>query len=152
MLETPHAIIGASLATKIPNPLISLPLALGSHFVLDKIPHWNPHLNTETKRYGKVTRKTTAIVALDISFAFVSILFIASRATSEHQFVIIILGAFLGILPDLVEGPYFFLNWKSKLVERWIRFQKSIQVDTSLIPGLLTQLVTIAASLLWIYF
>ncbi len=152
MLETPHAIIGASLATKIPNPLISLPLALGSHFVLDKIPHWNPHLNTETKRYGKVTKKTTAIVALDISFAFVSSLFIASRATSERQFVIIMLGAFLGILPDLVEGPYFFLNWKSKLVERWIRFQKSIQVDTSLIPGLLTQLVTIVVSLLWIYF
>jgi len=91
-------------------------------------------------------------VALDISFAFVSSLFIASRATSERQFVIIMLGAFLGILPDLVEGPYFFLNWKSKLVERWIRFQKSIQVDTSLIPGLLTQLVTIVVSLLWIYF
>jgi len=49
VLETPHVVVGAAIATKIANPFISLPLAFASHFLLEKVPHWNPHLNTEKK-------------------------------------------------------------------------------------------------------
>lgn len=40
MLVTPHAVAGATIAVLIPHPLFALPLALGSHYVLDAIPHW----------------------------------------------------------------------------------------------------------------
>ena len=53
MLETPHVIVGAAIAYKVVNPALALPLALGSHFILDITPHWNPHLSTETKKFGK---------------------------------------------------------------------------------------------------
>lgn len=151
MLETPHVIVGAAIAKKIPNPLVSLPLALASHFVLDKIPHWNPHLNTETKKYGHITKKSTAIIALDLASSFVSVFYIGQTANSTNQALYIYLGAIASILPDIVEGPYFFLHYKTKLIEKWIKFQKSIQTDTTLIPGLITQILTIIASLVWIH-
>ncbi len=151
MLETPHVIVGAAIASKIPNPLISLPLALGSHFVLDKIPHWNPHLNTETQKYGKVTKKSTLLVILDVGLAAVSSLAIASYSLPNTSHALtVLLGAFIAILPDIVEGPYFFLNYKTETIKKWINFQKGIQTDTTPLPGVMIQIFTVLAAILWI--
>lgn len=151
MLETPHVLVGAAIATKIPNPLISLPLAFASHFVLDMVPHWNPHLNTELKKYGHVTKKSTVIVAIDVTVSLVLGSFIAlSFSGDSTQMLTIFLGGFAGVLPDVVEGPYFFLKWKNQLVHKWLMFQKSIQVDTTVVPGLITQLATIIAIFWWL--
>jgi len=151
VLETPHVIIGATLALKIGNPLLALPLAFGSHFVLDKVPHWNPHLNTEIAKLGRVSDKSKAIIAVDIILSLISGLLIASFALPNvNLFLVVLAGGLLGVLPDLVEGPYFFLGVKTKLITRWIKFQKSTQVDTSPLPGLLTQFVTIVAAFWWI--
>lgn len=151
MLETPHALVGAAIATKIPNPVISLPLAFASHFVLDMVPHWNPHLNTETKKFGKVSHSTTVMIALDVVFALVLGSTVAiNYANDTFHMTTIFLGAFAGVLPDVVEAPYFFLNWKTKAIEKWLAFQKSIQVDTTVVPGISTQVATIIAALWWI--
>jgi len=152
MLETPHVMVGAAIATTIPNPIISLPLAFLSHLVLEKVPHWNPHLNTEKKTFGKITKKSTYIVVADSTLALFSGLGIALlKSQNFGQFVVIILACFFSILPDLIEAPYFFLNLKSKFIEKWIKFQKSLQVDASPLPGLATQLITIITSLWWIF-
>jgi hypothetical protein len=73
----------------------------------------------------------------------------ASLLPSQSQSTLVVMGAFAGVLPDVVEGPYFFLNIKTKAIRQWIKFQKSIQVDTSLIPGVLTQLITVIAAIFW---
>jgi len=152
VLETPHVIVGAAIATKVANPALALPLALGSHFVLEKIPHWNPHLNTETKKYGKPTQQTTIIVILDSSIALISGLFIASQVLPDINHTLTIVAAcFFASLPDIVEGPYFFLNMRSKIIKRWIMFQKSLQSDTDIIPGLFTQSLVIITALYWIF-
>ncbi len=152
MLETPHVIVGAAIATKVAHPALAIPLAFGSHFLLEKIPHWNPHLNTETEKYGKPTRRSTQIVILDTSLALVAGFFIASRALPNTAQAITILAACLAAaLPDVVEGPYFFLNMRHELIKKWIKFQKSIQIDTPLVPGLLTQVITIIAAFWWIF-
>lgn len=144
--------VGAAIATTIPNPIISLPLAFLSHLVLEKVPHWNPHLNTEKKTFGKITKKSTYIVVADSTLALFSGLGIALlKSQNFGQFVVIILACFFSILPDLIEAPYFFLNLKSKFIEKWIKFQKSLQVDASPPPGLATQLITIITSLWWIF-
>jgi len=65
LLETPHVAVAAAIATKVANPALSLPLALASHFVLDKIPHWNPHTFTETQKLGKPSSKTTRLAFFD---------------------------------------------------------------------------------------
>ncbi len=151
MLETPHVIVGAAIALRVANPALALPLAFASHFLLEKVPHWNPHLNTETEKFGRPTWQSTKIVIADAFLATISLLFIASRVLPDtgHALIILFAGLF-AILPDLVEGPYFFLGIRSKIIKRWILFQKSIQEDTTIVPGLLTQLATVIAAFAWI--
>jgi len=151
VLETPHVIVGAAIATKVGNPALAIPLALASHFVLDKVPHWNPHLNSETVKFGNPTKGSTYFVIADVSLSIISGVFIASRVLPDlGHFITILAASFASVLPDVVEGPYFFLNMRSALVKRWISFQRSLQVDASIIPGLLTQLATIIAAFWWI--
>lgn len=151
MLETPHVIVGAAIATKVANPALAIPLALGSHFVLEKIPHWNPHLNSETEKFGKPTNQSTKIVIADVAASLAAGFFIASRVLPDTgHFVTILAASFAAALPDIVEGPYFFLGLRNKIIKRWILFQKSLQEDTTIVPGLLTQLVTVIAAFWWI--
>ena len=151
MLETPHVIVGAAIASNIPNPYIALPLALASHFVLERVPHWNPHLNTEFEKNGKVTRQSTAIVIADVILAISFGTFIASLKLPDiNHFLTIMFACLFSVLPDVVEGPYFFLGLKSEAIKRWIKFQKSIQVDTKPFWGLFTQVATILAAFFWI--
>ena len=151
MLELPHTIIGATIALKVGNPALALPLALASHFIVDMIPHWNPHLNTEKNKFGKVTNLSSAIVVGDVILAFVSGILIATRALPDtFQFFHILAASFISVSPDVIEGPYFFLNMKSKFIRAWIKFQKSIQADTSPLPGLAIQVATVIATLGWI--
>ena len=151
VLETPHVVVGAAIATKVANPALSLPLALASHFILEKIPHWNPHLNTETEKFGRPTTKSIKIVIVDVILALTAGSLIASRVLPNINHALIILAAsFTAALPDIIEGPYFFLGLKNKTIKRWINLQKSIQSDASLIPGLFNKLITVAAALVWI--
>jgi len=148
MLETPHVAVGVAIATKIPNPLLAIPLALMSHFILEKVPHWNPHLNSETEKYGKPTRQSTIITAIDSTLALVTGSYFAFRALPDIGHAATILAAcFFSVLPDVVEAPYFFLNYRKKIIKRWILWQKSIQVDWPVLPGLLTQLAVVLAAI-----
>lgn len=152
MLETPHVVVGAAIATKVVNPLLAIPLSLGSHFLLEKIPHWNPHLNTETIKYGAPTAQSTRIVVADATTALVFGSFIAYRALPNIPYALTILACCLAAaLPDLVEAPYFFLHMRSEAIKKWIKFQKSIQVDAPISWGFIAQLVVIVVAVLWIF-
>lgn len=145
MLETPHVALGVAIASAIPNPLISIPLALGSHFLLDMVPHWNPHLNTEMKTYGRLTNKTLAIIVFDLVVAFVLTCFLAQGNINIY------FAAFASLLPDVAEGPYFLFGWRNKYLDVVLRFQRSIQSSANIFWGLLTQFLVIAGSLYWIF-
>ena len=153
MLETPHVLVGAAIASRITNPLLSIPISFMSHFILEKVPHWNPHLNTETEKYGKPTKKSTIIAGLDVITSLIIGSFIAYKAyPNTMQSINILACCLMSSLPDIVEGPYFFLGMRNKIMKKWIEWQKSIQVDTTFIPGVTTQLATIFASLYWIFY
>jgi len=151
MLETPHVFIGAAIAAKIPNPFIAIPLAFASHFLLEMVPHWNPHLNSETEKYGQPTKRSTVITAIDSTLALVSGSLIAYQALPNiGQSALILACSFAAVLPDVLEGPYFFLRVRTARIKKWIAFQKSLQCDISPVWGLLTQVLTIGATLLWL--
>jgi hypothetical protein len=150
MLETPHVFVGAAIAVAIPNPFIAIPLAFASHFILDTVPHWNPHLNIETEKFGQPTRKSTVVTAIDSTTALISGSLIAYRAFPNIPHALTILACcFASVLPDVMEGPYFFMRKKSLFIKKWITFQKSIQSDTTFIPGLITQGMTVLAAIFW---
>lgn len=151
MLEAPHVLIGVAIATKIPHPVLAIPLAFGSHFVLDMLPHWNPHLNTEMKKYGSITKQTKLIIYADAIISLGALAYFSQAALPDMGYAITIAASGIAaITPDLVEAPYFFLKKKNGLLEKWLRFQKSIQTDTGPVLGVLTQVVTVIASLWWI--
>lgn len=151
MLETPHALLGAAIAVKLGNPALSIPLAFASHFILEKVPHWNPHLNCEIDKYGKPTKKSTIIVIIDSSLALVLGSAIALSQPNMLMTVNVFLSAFAAVLPDLIEAPYFYLNIRNnKYILRWIKFQKSLQINAPPFWGLLTQVLTVLAIFLWL--
>ena len=116
MLETPHVALGAAIAMKIGNPYLAIPLALSSHFLLEKIPHWNPHLNTEMKKYGHLTNKTKLIIAVDTTLALGLGIFIAFKALPDSSLsLLVIASSFAAIVPDLLESPYFIFGVKNKI-------------------------------------
>lgn len=153
MLETPHVVVAAAIAKVIPNPLLAIPLAFGSHFILELVPHWNPHLNTEIRKFGKVSSNSTKIVIFDSVLSLALGFSIALSALPNTLHLVLILAAsFFGVLPDVMEAPFYFLNIKNKFIERtWIPFQKALQNDTSPLPGLTTQILTVLITLWWIF-
>lgn len=151
MLESPHVLVGAAIATKIGNPVLAIPLALGSHFIMDMVPHWNPHINREIKKYGKPTITSKSIIIFDSFFALASGSYIAySLLPNTVLAATVLLCCFAAVLPDVVEIPYYFLNQKSNWAEKWITWQKSIQNDAPILPGVLTQIIVMIAAVSWI--
>jgi len=141
MLETPHVAFGIAIATAIPNPLISIPLAFASHFVLDMVPHWNPHLNTEMKKFGKLTDKTLLIIAIDLACSLLLTIFTAGTNITFY------LVALVSILPDMAEGPYFLWGYRNKYLDIVLRFQRSIQANANMFWGILTQILVLLGAL-----
>lgn len=64
MFITVHVATGAAIASLVPNPLVAVPLAFASHFVLDAIPHWHDILKSE-----EPTRRTVKIAGTDLLVA-----------------------------------------------------------------------------------
>ncbi len=152
MLETPHVAVGVAIASKFPNPWIAIPLSFASHFVLDKIPHWNPHLYTETQKKGKPSVKSTKIAVFDIATAFILGSAFAYQALPDTKAAVLILAcSFASVLSDVVKYPYYYIRSRQELLVRWVNFERSLQVDAqSMTFGLFTQALVIAASIWWV--
>jgi hypothetical protein len=152
VLETPHVVVGAAIASKIVNPALALPLALGSHFILDKVPHWNPHTFTETEKYGKPTKQSTVIATIDSLLALGSGFYIASMFLPQlDKAAIILLACFLSVLPDVVKSPFYYLKNRNRLLKKWVEFERSNQVEVANpYIGVLTQIIVISAGFWWI--
>jgi hypothetical protein len=152
MLELPHTIVGATIATKLGNPFLSLPLAFISNFLLDLIPHWNPHLYTEMNHKGKLSQKSKIIVIVDSALGLLVGTLLALRFYPDLGKVALILaGCFLAVLADLLEAPYFFLGSKNKYILKLISIQRKLQWNASFVPGILSQAVLILVCLLILF-
>jgi hypothetical protein len=148
VLELPHALAGATIATKITNPFLALPLAFLSNFILDLFPHWNPNLTSEMKTYGKLTKKTKIIIFADSFLALIIGLFIAFRFWPNWQkTVLVITSCFLAVLADLAEAPYFLLGYNHPFIQKLARFQGSLQFRASFFPGIISQVIFVIACL-----
>lgn len=153
MLETPHVAVGVAIASKIPNPLISIPLAFASHFILDRIPHWNPHSYTEVQKNGHISKNTTIFALVDVGLSLILGFFVASKHLPDYSgAVVILLASFASVASDIVKAPYFLLGVKRGPIKKWVDFERSIQVETdNVFLGLSTQGAIIIASLWWIF-
>ena len=148
MLELAHALTGGVIAYEIGNPALSLPLAFASHFVVDLLPHWNPPLSAEKKRFGFISKKTTFLVVVDSLIGLTLGLFLAFKALPDiKRMFFVVAGCFLAIFPDLVEAPFYFLHQKGKLMKKIVNFQGKIQYNAPFWPGMLFQALYVSGLL-----
>lgn len=150
MLESMHAITGAVIAYKLGSPLISLPIALLSHFLLDLLPHWNPSLTKEKKQKGRLGTKTKLLIYADCFWGLILGLWVAAKTLPDWPKLLVVLaGCLAAILPDLVEAPYFFFGRQNKFISKLMEFQNRHQWKASMVPGILFQVIYLGA-LFWL--
>lgn len=142
MLSTPHILVGAAIVKAIPNPVISLPLAFLSHFALDSIPHW------DGSPKAPFNKKTSFGIIADYAFGLTILYLLTSGLDNQ---TLIILGGFLGTLPDFILGTYrHFVSIFSQysFVRIPNEFHMTIQRNVTFWPGLVISIITSAISIL----
>jgi hypothetical protein len=136
MTATNHALSGATIGLLITQPVLALPLALASHFVLDAMPHFGLEFyKSENKR--KLFHKYLIVDAILLSLIIGFLLY-----SSVSWLVLTCL--FLAGCPDFVQAyqyltnPNFRKNPKEK--SHWFtRFHKNIQWSES-VKGLVVEI------------
>jgi len=149
MTATAHAIVGAAIATRFSNPVVALPLALASHFVCDKIPHWDLMTSKDKSRRRVLFE---SVIDVLIGFALVGIFFVYFRHSLNPALVF--LGAFTAQLPDWLELPYFVFGKQYPIFYQNYRAQKwfhDVWFDSRLSApwGVITQVITVALVFFW---
>lgn len=142
MLITPHALAGATIVVLIPNPVIAIPIAVGSHFILDSIPHWQ-----ETFYPYKATYKTWIRIPIDLTLAVI----LVSIITIHHPDItnLIWIGAFAANAPDLDSiASIRPISLRNKVFKTYYNWHCVIQRETVSFKGILTQLVFVVGSLI----
>lgn len=102
MLATPHLLIGAAVATKVPEALPAALAVIVLHLVLDAVPH---------KDYidkPKLTPSNVLLVVGDVLVALALFFALVKPALWFYAFGI----GIVAVLPDIVEFPgHFWSKW-----------------------------------------
>lgn len=113
MILTPHILVGAAIASKIPN-IWGLILAFLSHFILDAIPHWEYSIKGIQKTKKNQFLKDVLKVELDFCLGVFIFSFLAMDL-SPIRVIYGLLGIAAAVLPD---GLMFFYYISGK---RWFK-------------------------------
>lgn len=142
MTATAHALIGASLAAKIANPIIGIPAAIFSHIVADLVPHWDAGTNHRKKTKWRLRGEAAADVIL--GFVLVFLLF-RNSADPKYLFSMVIAAQ----LPDWLEAPSWMFGIKIPPFS-WVEWiSHNLQTRMQLPWGLVTQVVTVGILVLY---
>lgn len=119
-----HVTTGVVIALAVHNPVLALPLALASHFVLDAMPHYG-----DDKRDG-TDRAFRRFILMDAVFGFgISILMFILMP--DHR-LLIVLCAVMATVPDLMWLPNHIRQTKnlpSKPHNRLMQWHHKIQFE-----------------------
>lgn len=130
MILVVHALAGAALSSQIKTTWLSWVLAFCSHFVLDLIPHCDYSLKGisfgwKSKNFWLVILKLT----LDLAAGFILIIIFNNY---KGNLLNVLIGGFLGILPDGLNAiAYFSKNrsWKKLFLGETINANNTEPAD-----------------------
>lgn len=122
MNATNHMAVGALIALTVKEPILALPLAFASHFVLDALPHFG----YKKGGYNYALKQKASLLAVIVDLVGVVILFkILSGASA-----LVYLAMFLTYTPDIYNFlRYWFAekNAKSLKIDKFTKFHRGIQ-------------------------
>lgn len=127
MMSITHSFVGCSLAVLVPDPIVSSPLILASHWLLDLIPHWD--FGTDWK---KRSVKQTGILALIDTLIGLLLSFVIFHNLLSAP--VIVLAVSLANLPDWIQSLWFifFAGKEARSVLRSIFYKIYIVQETYL--------------------
>ncbi|MBI4058354.1 hypothetical protein HY408_01170 [Candidatus Gottesmanbacteria bacterium] len=142
MTSISHALIGAAIASKIPNPYLAGTLAFATHFLCDMIPHWD--LGTNWRKRSRFATGTLAIIETCIAmFGTYTLFSIYVPNTTTLALAIV-----ASLLPDWLEVPYYILLPHPPKVFYYIyRTQSYLHSRLQAPMGILTQMIVVGVFL-----
>lgn len=144
MLSISHALTGAFIAHNLPEPYLFVPLALLSHYFLDHIYHFDAGVGIKNGKRKLTTTFFLASADLLLALILVAVLWKQSPTNFSWQ---IWLGAFFGVLSDLLEIPQtiFRQTWHLKLLQPFYSWHdKFHRSTTNVFWGLLPQFILVS--------
>jgi len=153
MLSIPHALTGAFIASKIPYPVVYIPMSVGMHYLCDWIPHWDMGTGLSTGKRKRSTAIILELFELGVTAVLIYYFFIAhlgigffniSGYLNSPQALHILVGALFGIMPDLIEAPRNFLKWEPWFIKPLNKLHGSFHHSTpNMVVGLLPQIILV---------
>lgn len=141
MTATAHALIGASIAAKVSNPIIGIPLAIFSHFLADLIPHWDVGTNHREKTKTQLNIEASLDILLGFGLVF---LIFQNQVNPIYLFSMVIAAQ----LPDWLEAPSWLLGLNIPPFTWFYWIGHKIQSRMQLPWGLVTQIIVVGLLLL----
>ncbi len=142
MTATAHALIGASIAARITNPIIGIPTAIISHFLADLVPHWDAGTNHKEKSATRL--KIEAAADVIVGFALVFLIF--RRAVDPAYLFTMVIAA---QLPDWLEAPSWMFGVHIPPFSWLDWLGHKLQTRMQLPWGLVTQVIVVG---IFVYF
>jgi len=137
MTATAHALVGAVIAAKIGNPALAYPAAVGSHFLMDLIPHWDSGIGWRSKNSKRRVLEAVLDVLLGVVLVF---LIFKAQANSAHLWLTV----FFAQLPDWLSAPYIFLKLNQFPFAQIYKLQSAVNSKAGVFYGLVTQIGLVA--------
>jgi hypothetical protein len=152
MLLTPHTFVGIAIATAIPNPMISVPISFGMHFLGDMVPHWDFYSNTtiEQRKNGWRPLAVMADLALAVALGVAATTYALWVLHNPALALNIFLCGIASSLPDAITGLRIFVQKEPAILKVINRTQSKVQFQAPLPWGIITQLLVIVVSSLLI--
>lgn len=140
MLSTTHSLTSALIVSRISSPIISFPLTLICHYLMDTIPHWDTGSGLS---YGAKPKKWAFIHTLvDLAVAAVVVFFLFQIGKTLS--IKLWLGVLVGISPDIVEAPALFLDYRPPPINWLEKFHNKFHRRWQFPWGLIPQIIIIA--------
>lgn len=138
MFLTPHSSLAILIASGVSQPWLVFLLSLGSHYLLDMVPHGDEKLDPATKkeRLNMIVRYLLVDIIILIIYTF----FILTKTTIQPSLIFIaIMGA---ILPDVLWGLYDVTQWKWLAWAKYLnhKLHNPLNIRLGMKWGLLLQL------------
>lgn len=119
-----HIVTGGIIGALLPQPLLAIPLAFLSHFVLDMLPHWGDHPNDHLRTTSSIHRMILVDTVLGVTF------FLALLIWQPLNWPVIFFSGAMAQVPDLVWLPNYIRvrkGIKQRSYNSLMRFHKYIQ-------------------------
>ncbi|OGH11762.1 MAG: hypothetical protein A2857_03845 [Candidatus Levybacteria bacterium RIFCSPHIGHO2_01_FULL_36_15] len=139
MTATGHALVGALIAGKISNPLISVPLAFASHFVCDYIPHWDEGTYWRKKSRLRLFNETVVDVVISLTLSFV----LYRNILLQSDYVSLYLCVFAAQFPDWIASMHLILGINNPIFIWVEKVQGGINRKLDKPWGIVTQACTV---------